>query len=210
MVLSLLYGKKYQKGQIDTIELDVTMRENHNYSSRVTNYPIEDGSTLSDHIINEPTTLNLEGIVTDSPLAIFPTFNRSVKAFNQLVDLHRKRVVIKVVSGIKVYEKMVITSLDVPREVLTGQSLRFNIQLQEVILDSTVLLQDRDIFDDRKEVINREEVSSGENIELIQNDPQNSLKDQATTGKDAGIQGTQLPSNSTLINFLQSFQTLRN
>lgn len=200
MVLSLLYGKKYAKGKVGSVELDVTIREDHRYSSRVTTYPIEDGSTLSDHIINEPTVLVLEGIVTDTPLGFLSLFNRSVDAFNRLIQIHQNRQLVTVVTGLKVYPNMVITVLNVPREVRTGQSLRFTIEMQEVTLDTSVRLtiDEENLFGGVQSKIPREIVSSGEDIPFIQNDPPNSLKDQATSGTDYGIQGLQTPPTNIL------------
>ena len=80
MVLSLLFGKKYPSPKIGSIDLDVTIREEHRFASRVTNYPVEDGTIVSDHIINEPDIVVLVGLVTDTPLSIFAPFNRSIDA----------------------------------------------------------------------------------------------------------------------------------
>jgi len=195
MALSLLFGKKYKKGKVGSVELDVTMREDHRYSSRVTNYPVEDGSSLSDHIINEPPVVTLEGIVTDTPLAILTFFNRSVDAFNRLIEIHENRELVTVVTGIKVYQNMAITVLDIPRDLTTGQSLRFTIELQNVLLDTSVRLQinEENLFGGVQSKIPREIVSSGEDIPLIQNDPVDSLKDQATSGTDFGIQSLLTP-----------------
>lgn len=193
MALSVLFGKRYNKGKVGSVELDVTLREDHNYTSRVTTYPIEEGSTLSDHIINEPTRVVLEGIVSDSPLNILSTFNRSVDAFNRLVEIHENRDIVTVVTGLKVYPNMAITSLNVPREVRTGQSLSFTIELQEVIVDTSVrfVVDEENLFGGVQSKIPGEIVSNGENIPLIQFDPPNSLKDQATSGIDFGIQQLQ-------------------
>lgn len=206
MVLSLLYGKKYQKGKIGSVELDVTLREEHKYSSKVTTFPIEEGSTLSDHIINLPTVLILEGVVTDSPLTIFPSFNRSISAFNTLISLHRQRLPITVVTGLKRYENMVITNLDIPRTVETGQSLTFIVEMQQIILDTSVRFtqNDQNIFGGVQSKIPRDIVSTGQDIPLIQFDPVNSLKDQAQSGTDFGIQVTQPIPNNTLPKVLES------
>jgi hypothetical protein len=206
MVLSLLFGKKSQKGKVGSVELDVTIREEHRYSSRVTNYPVEDGSNLSDHIINDPPIVTLEGIVTDTPLAILTFFNRSVSAFNQLVEIHEKRELVTVVTGLKVYPNMAITVLDVPRDIRTGQSLKFTIELQNVVLDTSVRLEinEENLFGGVQSKIPREIVSSGEDIPLIQSDPVNSLKDQATSGKDFGIQSLQTPPTDILAKINES------
>jgi len=200
MALSLLFGKRYKKGKVGSVELDVTMREDHRFSSIVTNYPIEEGSSLSDHIINEPPVVTLEGIVTDTPLAILTFFNRSVDAFNRLVEIHEKRELVTVVTGLKVYPNMAITVLNVPRDIRTGQSLRFTIELQNVVLDTSVRLEvnEENLFGGVQSKIPREIVSSGDEIPFIQNDPANSLKDQATSGTDFGIQSLQTPPTNIL------------
>jgi hypothetical protein len=190
MVLSILYGKKYNQTDIGGVELDATLVEEHRYTSRVTSYPIEDGTLISDHIINEPDVVVIEGIVSDTPINILSQFNRSITAFNSLVRIHQNREVITVVTGIKVYPNMAIVGLDVPRDIKTGQSLRFNIELQKINFDTSVRLQlDAGTpFVGVQDKIPRETVASNENYPLLQNDPPGSLKDQASSGIDVGIQ----------------------
>src|ERR1700730_16403495 len=115
MVLSLLFGKKYPSPKVGSIDLDVTIREEHRFASRVTNYPIEDGTILSDHIINEP---------------------------------------------------------------------------QRLVIDTSVRLQldQGNVFGGVQNKIPRDIVASNANYPLIQNDPVNSLKDQASSGINVGVQ----------------------
>ena len=198
MVLALLFGKKYAKTAISSVVLDAVISEDHHYTSRVTNFPIENGLIISDHIINDPETLQITGIVSDTPLALFTPFNTvlnalnapSVSAFNTLVEIHNRRERITVVTGIKVYDNMVITSFQVPRNMESGQSLTFVIDLQKMILDSTVkyTVNPNNPFSRVPDTIPREQVASGDRFPYIQNDPPDSLKDQASSGVDAGIQ----------------------
>lgn len=190
MVLSLLYGKKYLAPRVGTVSLDVTIREEHRFSSRVTNYPVEDGTIVSDHIINDPDTVVLQALVTDTPLNILSGFNRSIDAFNRLIDIHRKREVVTVITGLKVYPNMAITALDVPRDIRTGQSLTFTIELQRIVFDTNVRVQidNGDAFGGIQNNIPREIVADNSKYPLIQNDPPGSLKDQAASGINAGLQ----------------------
>lgn len=211
MVLSLLYGKKYKKGKVGSVELDVTLREDHTYSSRVTTYPVERGTNngfeiLSDHIINDPAVVTLEGIVTDTPLSLLALSNRSVDAFNRLIEIHEKRELVTVVTGLKVYTNMAITLLNVPRDLRTGQSLKFTIEMQNVLLDTSVRIEinEENLFGGVQSKITREIVSSGEEIPFIQNDPVDSLKDQATSGTDFGIQSLQTPPANILTKINES------
>jgi hypothetical protein len=190
MVLSLLFGKKYAKTSVSNVVLDAILTEDHSYNSRVTNYPVENGLIISDHIINEPETLQITGVVSDTPLSFLAPFNNSINAFNTLIEIHNRRERITVVTGIKVYTDMVITSLQVPRNVQSGQSLTFVIDLQKIFLDNSVrlTLNTNNPFNRVPDVIPREQVADANKYPFIQADPPTSLKDQASSGVDAGIQ----------------------
>lgn len=190
MVLSLLYGKRYLSPRVGTIDLDVTITEQHRYNSRVTNYPVEDGTIVSDHIINEPDTLTLQALVSDSPLNILALPNRSVDVFNRLVDIQQRRELVTVVTGLKIYDSMAITSLDVPRNLETGQSLTFTIELQKVTLDTSVRVQlnNGNAFGGPQNNISRDQVAPDSQFPLLGRDPAASLKDQASSGINAGLQ----------------------
>jgi len=195
MVLSLIYGKKYPKTKIGTIELDATLLEEHSYSSKVTSFPVDRGvndgfEIVSDHIIKDPDRLTIQGVVSDTPLNILSQFNRSIDAFNSLVRLHETREVISVVTGLKVYTQMVITNLTIPRNLRTGQSLTFNIELQRILFDTSVRLElDRGTpFGGVQDKIPSEIVASNEDIPILMFDPEGSLKDQASSGIDIGQQ----------------------
>ena len=190
MALATLFGRKYDKGRVGVVELDVTISENHTFNSRATQFPVETGGDVTDHIINDPDILTLEGIVSDTPLNMFSFFTRSIDAFNRLVDLHERRIPVTVVTGLKVYQNMVMTTLDVPRTIETGQSLTFNITLQNIRFDATaqLLRNTSTVFGGIQTNIPREEVNPNANYPILQYDPPDSLKDQAANGIDTGIQ----------------------
>lgn len=190
MVVSLLFGKKYARAQVGAVFLDAVVQEDHSYNNRVSNFPIEDGTFISDHVITEPLTVRISGIVSDTPLNIFAGFNRSVDSFNRLVRIVENKEIITVVTGIKVYTQMVITSLNVPRNIETGQSLTFNIELQKLIIDDTTRLNlvANGPFQKGIDRIPRQTVAESTNYPFLQNDPSTSLKDQASSGIDVGIQ----------------------
>lgn len=50
------------------IELDCTVRENHSRQSPASDYPIENGASISDNILIRPIELELNGIISDTPI----------------------------------------------------------------------------------------------------------------------------------------------
>lgn len=190
MVLSLLFGKKYAQSNVGGVFLDATLTEDHQYNARATTYPIEDFRNITDHIINEPETLSLTGVVSDTPLSILSSFNRSVDAFNRLVRIYETKQLITVVTGIKVYTNMCITSLQIPRNVQSGQSLTFSMEFQKIFTDNSVrlTLSENDPFNKTPDKIPREIVADATKYPYFENDPITSLKDQASSPFNLGIQ----------------------
>lgn len=206
MALSLIYGKKYAQSKVGVVVFDTMVSEEHRFTSRVTYYPVENGTIVSDHIINQPDIVVLSGLVTDTPLSLFAPFNRSIAAFNALLQIHERREVVDVVTGIKVYKNMAITSLDVPRTIKTGQTLTFNIELQKIVYDDTiqVLLDQGNVFGGIQDSTPRSIVAENTNIPVIQNDPAFSLKDQASSKINVGVQSLDIIPDAILPNVLEN------
>lgn len=57
-------------GQSFLITLDAAERERHRLASQVTDHPVESGANVSDNIRPEPDTLEIEGIVTNTPIVV--------------------------------------------------------------------------------------------------------------------------------------------
>lgn len=135
MPLSTILYKK-TPSELGTLTLDVVISENHQFDSKVTQYPIESGGEVADHIINDPVILSMTGIITNSPIKIFggilsnlasgqPAIpNRVGAAFTLLTDMREIKERFVVVTGLKVYNFMFFKSLSFPRDGNTGDALR--------------------------------------------------------------------------------------
>lgn len=206
MVLSLIFGKKYAQSKVGSVTFDTMISEEHKFTSRVTYFPVERGTIVSDHIINQPDIVILSGFITDTPLSFLAPFNRSIAAFNALIEIHNRREPVRIITGLKIYDNMAITSLDVPRTVKTGQTLTFNIELQKITYDDEirVLNTPGNVFAGVSDNTPRTSVAENTNIPLLQNDPPFSLKDQATTATNVGAQSLQTIPTSVMPNVITS------
>lgn len=145
---------------IDTIEVDATMSELHTASNVVTDHPVEQGSNVSDHSRPEPDGLQLDCIVSNSPLPrgaqtrqitqdtdagsfdfSVPdeqtTPGRARNVYDQLLKLRNTGALVKVVTALRTYggtekEGMEIVNLSVPRDSKTAGGLRFSITFKQV------------------------------------------------------------------------------
>lgn len=168
-----------REGRIDNLVLDVTIAENHERTSRVTQWPVEDGGNVSDHISNEPEKLMVEGFITNSPIKgeAAPAL-RAQNAFDRLDELWKRRDVVEVATQMRVYQNMAIGRINVPINRGTGDALRFTVELERV---RTVGSEVVDIPVDALPV--REEQP-----EAIQDDAPGSVEDAAQSPVDGGRQ----------------------
>lgn len=147
-MLSLLYRESGTLTRIGEVRLDAAVREEHVASARVTESPVESGAKVSDHVFLEPETLNIDGVITDTPVYLHPASaneddglltvplassgSRAIDAFEALRRLLSNREPLTVVTGLRVYSNMVMTNLNVPREPESGLALRFSCELRQV------------------------------------------------------------------------------
>lgn len=178
----LVFNRERRQGRIGTLVLDLTLGENHERKNRVTQWPIEDGSDISDHIGNEPKRLMLDGFVTDSPLvAGAQTQPRVDDAYRLLNQLWRDKQLLEVVTQFETYYEMAIERINVPRNPKSGEALRFTVELVQVLKVSSQMVDiPADAFPTRNPV-------------PVENDPPNSIPDQATPQVDTGNQPTSPP-----------------
>jgi len=148
-ITTLILGRK-SPGKIDQIQLDCVLRENHSFQNEVTNFPIEDGSQISDHIVRQPTRLTLDGFVTNSPVNLLGIASNLIKglgrervetALTELLVIQEGALdnagnithkLITVATGLRTYNDMAMVSLNIPRDRTTGDTLRFTAEFVRV------------------------------------------------------------------------------
>lgn len=130
----LLFGQTAQK-TIGGIQIDAFVDEGHEKSAEATEYPVEDGARITDHVISSPDTLSLTCVVGVAPLGstdLDTGVNRPLDVYDSLTELMEARETIEVVTGLKVYQNMIITGFSVPRTKDNGRSLEFTMSLKKI------------------------------------------------------------------------------
>lgn len=130
---------------------DCVLRESHDMTNKVTEFPIEDGSSISDHILSSPRELQLEGIITNSPVAIFGGrldrnargtlqdgkltgrgVNRAELAYKELERIHTAGQLVTITGRYKVYENMAMISAPVVRDPGDGDAIHFTASFRAI------------------------------------------------------------------------------
>ena len=131
---------------------DATVTEDHVLSAEIAEHPVETGVDVTDHVRIKPRKLVLSVKTSDSPLAggllgsigsiaagLSSTFglSRTLENYQTLRTLFFSRVPFNIVTGIDVYENMLMESISIPRSVDSDGELRFNIVAREIYFVDT-------------------------------------------------------------------------
>jgi len=136
-------------GLEDTIlelPIDVRIATTHTFSADVTEFPVEQGALISDHVHLRPDVLAIEGFVSDSPLIALSTapailkgdkgqtesYTRSKDAFDVLQAIYRGKKPLTVIDRFQTYEDMVIERLEITQSQERSTGLWFNMTVRKI------------------------------------------------------------------------------
>lgn len=133
--------------EIDGYVVDVFVTEEHSHEAEVTQWPVEEGADITDHVRLLPDSVTLEGIVSDTPIGavadqrgadVLP----SEEAYTILLAIRENRKTVSVKTSLTTYHNMILKSLTEPRSATTGEALRFRatfVQITTVKNERTVV-----------------------------------------------------------------------
>lgn len=148
-----LFFRDNREYGVGRIKFDLILTEDHNFSNIVTDHNIEDGTQISDHIKNELERGSLTGLITNFSIQIFGLQgNRAQNAFDEMIRLWKERVLVTIVTVMRVYEDVAIENITVNRSEATGEAISMNVsfrqvkqvKLKSVEVDTTVKIADMD------------------------------------------------------------------
>ena len=102
----------------------------HQVNVRATEYPVESGFIASDHAVVEPRRVKLTGWVSEITGG---GVNAPEKAWTQIIKLARNRTLVRLATPVMVYENMLIEKAEAPLDETIGRSLRFEMELVEIL-----------------------------------------------------------------------------
>jgi hypothetical protein len=113
----------------------------------MTNLAVEEGSNISDHVVEEPDALDIEAFIgaakfetsdwpvdTDLSKAEIPEDPKARirQAYHELLRLKRARQPVDVVTGLDTFSNMVIASFNISRDAESGADLPFSMSFQKI------------------------------------------------------------------------------
>ena len=139
------------KTKLEYMPFNLFISEKHSLKFRVSDHPLQDGATISDHVHQELQECTIEGMFTNHPMRkleevnevkfkdeyatseVKPTVSNTALAnFEKLNLLAKQRKPVRLVCSLEIYPKMVITGIDYDRDSKSGSSIRFTMTLREL------------------------------------------------------------------------------
>lgn len=144
------------EGVMLSFEVDAVLSETHTFSREVTTNPVEDGSPIADHIINQPVELEIQAIVTDQPIkslietaqgaaaSLLGGARHTPECFSALVLFSQNKAFLDVYTDYTQYDNMVIQNITITRSPEDGEALIFTISMLqvEVVSSATTKIPD--------------------------------------------------------------------
>lgn len=138
---------------VGVVQFDATVSETHVEEAEITDHPVEGGDEVSDNIRSRPRSIQINGRVTNTPIAILASLtapspltssflpslgDRVGDAYAELQRVKNTGTLVDVVTTLEEYSSMAIQSLVTTRDKNTGNVLDCVISLKEVRVTSTL------------------------------------------------------------------------
>ena len=133
------------KKMIGTFVVDAFLAEHYQFSNSVTDIPVEEGSNINDHIVEDQDTISVEAFIGNTAFEVVTIDGNSVsnlqapdrmarvrQAYQELKKLTKSKQPMDVVLGLETFTNMVITSFIIDREVETGANLPFTMEFRKL------------------------------------------------------------------------------
>ena len=130
--------------QLGSFYLYVTLEERHHDELVITDHPVEQGASISDHAYKKPSELTMTIGWSNSNLSSIASLqfgNYSRSTYQDLLTLQKSRTPFDISTGKRKYSNMLIQSLDTTTDAKTENSLIVTLHCREVIIVQTTTTQ---------------------------------------------------------------------
>lgn len=126
---------------IDGYPIDCVVTESHDYSSEVTEYPVETGGDVTDHVRSKPLKISLDGYVSATPIGVVANHATRQNGKLPVEDAKSKLLFVKsanepinITTSFDSFKNMMMETLSFPKESGEPMWLHFKATFIQVIL----------------------------------------------------------------------------
>jgi hypothetical protein len=130
---------------IGTFVVDAFLAEGYNFSNQVTDIPVEEGSNISDHIVEEQDVVTVEAYIGNTAFEVVnmdgntitnleapDRMSRVIQAYFELKRMVKEKQLFDVVLGLETFTNMAITTFTINREAANGANLPFSMEFRKI------------------------------------------------------------------------------
>lgn len=133
MAEATLFFRNNRNYSVGSINIDILLSESYNFGSTITQFNIEDGSDISDHIRKQLFNGSVTARVTNFSLNQDVLLsNRAQEAYSALKKIWEDEELVDIVLIYDVFTNVGISNIGIPRSVGMGESIEFSVTFQEV------------------------------------------------------------------------------
>ena len=140
------------------LEMDVTVEVRSNFTSNISEHPVERGADISDHVRVQNPTFSLKGYVSNHhvlPVAegnvVSDYGKRTSIVYDYLDSMWRSSAVFTLVNEFKSYPNCVIKEINIPQDAANSEAIEINLEIQQLRLVSPeYLLASVSVASDKK------------------------------------------------------------
>lgn len=146
--MSVRLLRKVDNSLLEIIVLDATLSYGITRQAEVSEYPIESGSLVSDHVQTKPVDVTVAGFVSNNPVGLlsFGTVpqqdnTRAKSAYDALVQTFVNKELVQIQGELEVFDDMAMTSLDCPRDRSNRNALQFTAEFKQLTKVGTQIVE---------------------------------------------------------------------
>lgn len=144
IVSAFFSPKRSITSSVMSFQAYITLDERHHDELVITDHPVEQGASISDHAYKKPAEVTMTLAFSNSSLRSIATFqfgNYSQFVYKNLLTLQASRTPFDLSTGKRRYKNMLIQSLDTTTDAKTENSLIVTLHCREVIIVQTTTTQ---------------------------------------------------------------------
>lgn len=166
-------GGGSSKSMVGDLEVDAIIERTTNLDSEVTDYPVEDGFPVADHVTRQPLTLSMTCVCTPTPLdgsaGLFATAGAMLRGqrsssntlqgtADKLLAIYQAGEPITITTPDAIYDNMVMTRAPLPRNVEDGICYKLSLEFKHVRI---VVQETAEVDSEAEGSAGKSEVSAG-------------------------------------------------
>ena len=178
------------------LSFDAATDIGHEFTSKVTSYPVEDKSTVSDHVVNENPRFTVTGVFSDATLNIpfIPNNFKQSEVYRMLLKMRDDRKTVTLLTPLDVFSDLIVTRIGLPRTTGQGDALFVDIEFEKIRKVSseltTVFVGSSSSSGDKNKQPKSGTTSTNAATEKESGAKTSILKTKLTTAADIAVNGT--------------------